>query len=156
MWIVYGLLGTLLLPFVVVLVKYGTIMYEIAINDLLHLEKFYDRDGYMFVVAECCGGNVVGFVGVQKLSAESGELVHMHVRPSHRRCGLGVRLTQEVEKFCVAQSFKDIRLHTLERNMVSRALYEKCGFQYLETVTYPATGPLRALIERCYIKHLKD
>ena len=154
LWILFCLLAVLLLPFAVLLGKYCTEMFKIMVTDLLHLDTFYDREGYAFMVAECCQGKVVGFVGVHKINEESAELVHMYVHPSHRGRGLAMRLVQEVEKFCASQSYKNVMLYSLERNRPARRLYEKCGYKYIESVSYPNIGALCVLMECAYIKPL--
>ena len=115
-------------------------MYQTVMKDLLQMDSVYSPDGPLFVVAECCGGKVVGFVGVIREDESTAELVNLYVHPSHRRRGLGVRLLKEVEDFCASKSVKDIWLHTCQRNDAARRLYEKVGFEPQDLVTFPPPG----------------
>ena len=154
-WIVCGFLTLLLLPLLAMLYLFWTKVCKIVMTDFFHLDSVYSREGCLFVVAECCGGKIVGFVGVERLNSQSAELVHMYVHPSHRKCGLGVRLINEIENFCVSKAFDDIRLNTFDRNHAAQRLYEKAGFKYLETVSFPVGAPFCALTERFYVKPLR-
>ena len=108
----------------------------------------YTQEGCMGTVVECCGGKIVGFVLVKKDNEEEGsaELVHVFVKASHRRQGLGRRLCACAEEFSVAQSYKNIFLYSMDRFRPAHRLYKQIGYTITEEVELPPLwGVLRLL-----------
>jgi ribosomal protein S18 acetylase RimI-like enzyme len=56
------------------------------------------------------------------------------VQPRFMKCGVGKALMDFADKHSVKSKVKSIRLDVFEGNMPAIRLYEKCGFEYIDTV----------------------
>jgi GNAT superfamily N-acetyltransferase len=76
---------------------------------------------------------IVGLIGVQLQSNNKADLIQLRVKKSHRRRGIGTLLIEKVEEFARSQGKEIMCLHTAERLVIARKLYEKVGYT-LESV----------------------
>jgi N-acetylglutamate synthase-like GNAT family acetyltransferase len=80
----------------------------------------------MFAVVD---GEVVGTAGLQKLDADTVELVKMAVSPEHQGRGLGGHLLQAMIKAARARGFGRLYIETNSALAASNHLYQKYGFR---------------------------
>ncbi len=73
-------------------------------------------------------GMIVGFIGVQFQPEDRVDLIQLRVRRSHQRRGIGTQLIKKVEEYVVTLGKKQIYLHTADRLVKARNLYEKLGY----------------------------
>ncbi|MFX1513206.1 MAG: GNAT family N-acetyltransferase [Promethearchaeota archaeon] len=71
---------------------------------------------------------VVGLIGVQIRTDNRAELIQLRVRKSHRRRGIGTLLIEKVEEYALSLGKEKMYLHTAERLVNARKLYEKSGY----------------------------
>ena len=81
-----------------------------------------------FWVAEI-GGQVKGMVGIQQRSTEEAELRRMSVAGDARRQGVGWKLLDTVETFCLDQNYSQIYLATVTHLQPAISMYQKNGYQ---------------------------
>lgn len=85
-------------------------------------------------VAETESGEIVGYAlgrpGPSPIPPYDGELVALHVRPSHQGQGIGQRLIASVTEELQRRGSTALMLWVLEKNP-ARALYERLGGQEL-------------------------
>ena len=56
------------------------------------------------------------------------------VHPKYLKCGVGKLLMDFIKAYSIQNNMKAIRLDVSIHNTPALALYEKCGFQYIDTV----------------------
>jgi len=56
------------------------------------------------------------------------------VHPAYLKNGIGMKLMNFATQHCTNKHAKSIRLDVYEKNMPAIRLYEKCGFEYIDTV----------------------
>ncbi|MVB12731.1 Acetyltransferase (GNAT) family protein [Caprobacter fermentans] len=56
------------------------------------------------------------------------------VHPDYLKNGIGTSLMDFAAQYCMAEHAKSIRLDVYENNVPAIKLYEKCGFEYIDTV----------------------
>ncbi|MFX0125624.1 MAG: GNAT family N-acetyltransferase [Candidatus Hodarchaeota archaeon] len=71
---------------------------------------------------------IVGLIGVQLKTNKRADLIQLRVRKSHRRRGIGTLLVEKVEEFALSRGKERMILHTAERLVNARKLYEKSGY----------------------------
>lgn len=71
---------------------------------------------------------LVGYL-IYTAPCEDCELLRIAVENSHRKCGIGKRLIQEMIKQCAEKAGENIFLEVRESNEAAIGLYEKMGFQ---------------------------
>lgn len=72
-----------------------------------------------------------------KLEADYSEIFVIHtfvVHPEFLKCGIGKALMNFSFEHGIRSQAKSIRLDVYEGNMPAIRLYEKCGFEYIDTV----------------------
>ncbi len=79
-------------------------------------------------------GVVVGLVGAQIQVEDRADLIQLRVKKSHRRKGIATMLIQKVEEYAKSLEKNHIYLHTAERLINARKLYQKLGYK-LESST---------------------
>ncbi|RLN71828.1 hypothetical protein BBJ28_00016118 [Nothophytophthora sp. Chile5] len=104
-------------------------------TDLGDVEGTYMAPGGNFWVAalESDPSKVVGIVGLEAKPGKEGELRHMSVKESHRRCGIGRKLLTELEEWARTQDYRKIWLSTGVVMTKARALYAASGYKLTET-----------------------
>lgn len=56
------------------------------------------------------------------------------VHPQYMKRGIGLRLLQFAEEIAAREEVASLRLDVYEKNIPAVKLYEKCGYQYIDTV----------------------
>ena len=74
-------------------------------------------------------GQVKGMVGIQQRSTEEAELRRMSVAGDARRQGIGWKLLDTVETFCLDQNYSQIYLATVTHLQPAISMYQKNGYQ---------------------------
>lgn len=83
---------------------------------------------YDEVLVAMKGDSLVGYL-IYTAPCEDCELLRIAVENSHRRCGIGKMLMQEMIKRCLGKSGENIFLEVRETNEAAIGLYERMGFQ---------------------------
>lgn len=96
------------------------------------IDEFYQaRDGAGFWVAVIDGG-VVGNAGIEPADESEGpgaaELRRMYVDAAYRRQGIGNRLLDHIEDFCVKAGYARLVLSTSELQGAAKATYDARGY----------------------------
>lgn len=71
------------------------------------------------------------------ISAEYQDVIVIHtlvVHPGYHKRGIGRELVKFALSYAREQGQKSVRLDVYEKNLPAIALYEKCGFQYIDKV----------------------
>jgi ribosomal protein S18 acetylase RimI-like enzyme len=71
------------------------------------------------------------------VECDYSEVIVIHtfaVHPEFMKCGIGNALMDFAYEYSIKSKAKSIRLDVFERNIPAINLYEKCGFQYIDTV----------------------
>ena len=98
-------------------------------EDLSDIPLHYLKEpGSNFWVAEV-EGQVVGTAGVQRRSADVGELRRMSVDINWRRQGIGRCLLGEAESFALQQGYTTMCLSTIIPLKPAISLYEQSGYR---------------------------
>ena len=137
-WLLWVGLALLLIPHL------ATLLFRLLWDVEAMLEDFvtpYTKEGCLGTVVES-GGKIVGFLLLRKDKDETdtAELYHILVEPSHRWRGLGQRLCQQAEEFCLQHSYKSIFLYSLDRFKPAHRLYERMGYKHVDTMYVPELG----------------
>ena len=99
------------------------------LEDLADIPANYlNQSRNSFWVAEI-GGQVKGMVGIQQRSTEEAELRRMSVAGDARRQGVGWKLLDTVETFCLDQNYSQIYLATVTHLQPAISMYQKNGYQ---------------------------
>lgn len=72
-----------------------------------------------------------------KINADYSNIFVVHtfvVHPAYLKNGIGMNLVTFAVQHCIHERAKSIRLDVYEHNMPAIRLYEKCGFEYVDTV----------------------
>ena len=114
-------------------------------DDMSDIPSHYTSDSRgNFWVAEF-GGSVVGIVGIQPTEKqEEAELRRMSVSSSVRRQGIGRRLLETTEEFCLAQGYRRICLSTVDILQNALAMYWRYGYTTVKEELYgdPQSRPI--------------
>ena len=78
-------------------------------------------------------GEVVGMVGVQKISEHTAEIRRLRVSEVHRRKGIGTRLMEHATAFCRQRGYLKVALDVQMDRGPAIALFEKSGFKLSRT-----------------------
>jgi len=76
---------------------------------------------------------VVGMVGVQKISDDTAEIRRLRVHEDYRRMGVGSRLMEHATGFCHKKGFLKVGLDVQMDRGPAIALFEKSGFKLART-----------------------
>jgi ribosomal protein S18 acetylase RimI-like enzyme len=93
--------------------------------DLLDIAANFDAGCFVVGVVE---GQVVAMGGIQRLDAETYEIVRMRVAVAHHRRGYARQIVQELERRATALGARRLVLETSSRLLPAQALYESQGF----------------------------
>lgn len=121
-------------------------------SDLELRYAYYITQSGKFWVAED-QGVVIGLIGIQFQINNRADLIQLRVKKSHRRKGIATLLIKKVEEFALSLNKEKIYLHTADRLVYARKLYEKCGFRLEKT---EKTSPLFEFTVLIYSKNLGD
>ncbi|SBT46082.1 GNAT family N-acetyltransferase [Micromonospora auratinigra] len=86
----------------------------------------HDDIRYLVVVD---AGRVIACGGIQALSADTGELKRMYVRPAHRGRGVARQLLAALEELAFRQGHTTLCLETGSYLPAAIGLYRSCGYR---------------------------
>lgn len=112
--------------------KPGTVFFDKTTDNLSDL--FSAKGSCYFVVKE--NGEIFGGAGIfptHNLPQYTCELVKLYLSPSARGKGIGKMLMKLCEKVAIENGYRQIYLETLPELNIAVPLYEKMGYNYLET-----------------------
>ena len=96
--------------------------------DLNDISKYYIQSGHVFLIAEL-GGKLVG-TGALVTEAEGvGRIVRVSVDSSHRRHGIGKRITDELLKAAQRIGYCQVVVETNDDWYDAIRLYQRSGFR---------------------------
>jgi ribosomal protein S18 acetylase RimI-like enzyme len=96
-------------------------------QDLCPREQLNRPAGIFLVAGD--GQGEVGCVGLRTLQPGVGEIRHMWVHKRMRRCGLGQRMLQELERHAVQLGMTSLRLGTHRSLPEAIAMYRSLGYR---------------------------
>jgi putative acetyltransferase len=100
-----------------------------------HLFELFQRPGSMYMVAEQ-DGRVLGGGGIfhaDGLASDTVELARVYLVPEARGLGLGRRLVEACLEAAINYGYRFMYLETAAEMVEALPLYEKLGFQYLDS-----------------------
>jgi ribosomal protein S18 acetylase RimI-like enzyme len=100
-------------------------------KDLDSVEDFYFHGGDFLV--GLIDNTIVVMVGLQKISDDEGHIRRMRTHPEHRRKGYAQQILAELENRAKKKRFKELRLRTSTQQIKAQKLYEKSGYEIMET-----------------------
>lgn len=112
---------------------FNTDIAAILEQDMRTLSKFAPPTGRLLLASDA--GQVIGLGCLRSLSAETGEIKRMYVRPPFRGRGIGRALLTELLAQAHAIGYQYIRLDSAPFLPESHALYRSAGFR--EIPAYP-------------------
>ena len=86
------------------------------------------------------GTEIVGSIAIVNVDDNTAQLRWLLVEPFARNKGIGTKLMHEAISFCKYQGYKKIILGTFSDLKIARRLYEKNGFQLVDSKTHPIWG----------------
>ena len=84
------------------------------------------------------GGEPAGVGALKPVSAETGELKRMFVRPRYRRTGIGRRILERLVDDARELGYRELRLETMTYMQEAHELYRSMGF--VEMDSFDAEG----------------
>lgn len=76
--------------------------------------------------------NIIGCIGIKKLSNKLAQFKRLYVLPEERGRGMGRELLQKAINFCLKHGFEKIVLDTTIRNKTAIKLFKEFGFQEIK------------------------
>lgn len=101
--------------------------------------KNFQPDGERCWIAEIKGERV-GSVFVARKNQTTAQLRMLILTPQARGLGLGARLTDEAIRFARERGYQEMVLWTNACLLAARAIYQKRGFQLIESAPYQGFG----------------
>ncbi|MFX1418091.1 MAG: GNAT family N-acetyltransferase [Promethearchaeota archaeon] len=86
------------------------------------------------------GTDIIGSIAIVKINDKTAQLRWLLVEPHMRNKGIGTKLMLEALSFCKNRGYKKVILGTFSDLLVARRLYEKNGFQLINSETHPIWG----------------
>ncbi|UTA52718.1 GNAT family N-acetyltransferase [Lysobacter soli] len=89
------------------------------------------RNGRLVLIecdGELAGYVVVGFCFSLEFGGRFGLLDELYVLPAHRGGGVGKRALEEVERLCIAEGLRCVRLEVSDDNDHAREIYRRRGY----------------------------
>ncbi len=102
--------------------------------DVMNLrEGYFSHDGQSALWVADYHDDVIGMIGVQKMSEHEAEIRRLRVRPQYRRKGLGTKLMETALGFCRHHGYLKVVLDVRVERGPAIALFQKFGFQLNRT-----------------------
>ena len=95
-------------------------IFELALDDIFLV--FDDQDILGYSIAVCCSKNI------------RATIMKMGVHPDHRRKGVATVLIKQILEILKDKKIKDVCLNVEITRKPAIALYEKFGFQIIQTI----------------------
>jgi DNA-binding MarR family transcriptional regulator/GNAT superfamily N-acetyltransferase len=86
------------------------------------------------------GTEIIGSIAIVKVNDKIAQLRWLLVEPHMRNKGIGAKLMYEALNFCKNRGYQKVILGTFSALIIARKLYEKNGFQLVESKTHPIWG----------------
>jgi ribosomal protein S18 acetylase RimI-like enzyme len=97
-------------------------------DEFSEFEKMYSKPYGCFLIAVTEKDEVLGGVGLRKLTHDICEMKRLFVYPEYLKRGIGKRLCLELNMQAKSMGYKKIRLDTIARLETANKLYKKLGF----------------------------
>jgi ribosomal-protein-alanine N-acetyltransferase len=97
-------------------------------HQIATLLREYNSIGLVAVEENVVIGFVIGAIYPQR-NALDGHVLTIDVSSQHRRCGVGSRLLEEIERIFSEKNVKTCHLEVKEDNIEALRLYEKAGYR---------------------------
>lgn len=135
--------------------------YNININlddqtDLLKIDESYINDGGNFWVAQDQFGEIIGTLGVQRLSKNRGALKKMFVHSAYRSKKIGKSLINYLFQYCEDNKINEIYLGTTDKFKDAQIFYKKNGFKEISINELPKDFPTLEVDNRFYKKKISS
>ncbi len=116
------------------LAEYGLTHDSIGVDsDLEDIEANYIRTGGMFEIVEDDDGQIIGCVGLHRISDGVCELRKMYLEREVRGKGLGKRLLERCVEQARRLGYRRVELETAAPLKEAISLYERYGFRPIES-----------------------
>jgi len=99
----------------------------------------YDRKKEKLWVVER-GTEIIGSIAIVKINDKNAQLRWLLVEPYMRNKGIGTKLMHEALNFCKNKGYQKVILSTFSDLIIARRLYEKNGFQLVESKSHSIWG----------------
>lgn len=100
-------------------------------------ESFYYNKSYNFWYAVSHQGQIVGCVGLKRLSQQYGEIKKFFVVQAYRGKGVAQKLMQTLLKAAHKHRFSGLAIGTVEQLKAAQKFYRKCGFRPISANELP-------------------
>ncbi len=113
-----------------------------------HIDAFWSSfDRYLpphgsYYLAYNSSGAIIGTGSLKRVSHVTGEMKHLFVRPEARRKGLGEALVEARTRDAREMGLKELIADTFAANHEQPALYDKLGFERVESIAKSATNQI--------------
>ncbi len=99
----------------------------------------YDESKEKLWIVEI-GPEIIGSIAIVRIDDNTSQLRWLLVEPYMRNKGIGTKLMHEALTFCKNRGYQKIILGTFSDLIIARRLYEKNGFQLVESKSHPIWG----------------
>jgi len=133
--------------------------FNIAISrtvqpDLENIQKQYLRSGGQFWIAVNDSDEIIGCVGLVKLSNNSSALKKMFVNSNHRNLKIGKKLLNKVVETAEQNNIKTIYLGTIDKFISAQYFYSNNGFTEIQESELPDDFPAIDVDNRFYFRNI--
>jgi putative acetyltransferase len=95
--------------------------------DIYNIDEYYIKNGgKIWVVEE--DKEIVGVGGFRLVDYEVAEIKRIRIKARYRGKGLGKKIVQMIEEYCVNNNILKILVDTDERLSTAKLMYEKMGY----------------------------
>lgn len=102
------------------------------------LENYNSRKEHLWVVEK--DEEIVGSIAIVQLEEKIAQLRWFLVETSERNKGIGTKLIHEAINFCKNKGYEKVVLGTISELKIARRIYEKNGFQLVESKSHHIWG----------------
>ena len=102
------------------------------------IENYDSNKEHLWVVEK--DTDIVGSIAIVKVDNEVAQLRWFLVEPYVRNKGIGTKLIHEALNFCKNKGYQKVVLGTISELKIARRIYEKNGFQLIESKTHQIWG----------------
>lgn len=125
--------------------------------DILDIEKFYLKDGGIFVGA-FFDNKLIGTIAYLNMGHHAAAMRKMFVAKEFRgkEWGVGQQLLEYLEKTCLQKDIQDVYLGTFHVLEAAQKFYKKNGYIQIEKVALPSYFPLMQVDDVFFHKTLEN
>ncbi len=102
------------------------------------INKYDDTKERLWIVE--CGVDIIGSIAIVKVDEKTAQLRWLFVEPHMRNKGIGTKLMYEALNFSRNRGYQKVILGTISNLIFARRLYEKNGFQLVESKSHTIWG----------------